>query len=64
MTATCCLPVVARLVQSVPRVVAAVDATMFFGLVWGTLAFVVIIFAYLLYGVVRAGGIGLSNGGH
>jgi hypothetical protein len=56
--------VVARLVQSVPRVVAAVDATMFFGLVWGTLAFVVIIFAYLLYGVVRAGGIGLSNGGH
>lgn len=43
---------------------ATVDAALFFGLVWGTLALVVVVFVYILYGVVRAGGIKLSSGGH
>jgi hypothetical protein len=64
VTLTCIVQVAAGLTQPVLRVVVVLNATLFSGLVWGTLALVVVVFAYLLYGVIRAGGIGLSSGGH
>jgi hypothetical protein len=45
------------------RVVLVLDPGLFAVLVWGTIALVVVVFTCLLYGVVRAGGIGLSDGG-
>jgi hypothetical protein len=43
-----------------------IDATLFAVLVWGAILLVLVVFALLLYGVVRAGGIdlGVGEGGH
>lgn len=41
-----------------------VDPTLFAAVVWGTLALVVVVFVFLLYGVVHAGGIDLTDDGH
>jgi biopolymer transport protein ExbB/TolQ len=41
-----------------------VGPTVFAGLVWATIGLVVAVFAYLLYGVVRAGGVELTGTGH